>query len=121
LNPPNDLKTIHPNMPAIKKNRKPTTRVRDPATGRFRGIAVQPVVVLPPCCLVPQLPDLAAVPVEPVIKIEPQEEEVDWKAEYWRWRDKYVSSDGAFCRISGMLTGFADSAEATNESIGGGF
>jgi hypothetical protein len=108
-------------MPAIKKNRKPTTRVRDPATGRFRGIAVQPVVVLPPCCSVPQLQDLAAVPVEPVIKIEPQEEEVDWKAEYWRWRDKYVSSGGAFCRISGMLTGFADSAEATNESIGGGF
>jgi hypothetical protein len=116
LNPPNDLKTIHPNMPAIKKNRKPTTRVRDPATGRFRGIAVQPVVVLPPCCSVPQLQGLAAVPVEPVIKIESQEEEVDWKAAYWRCRDKYVSSDAAFCRISGMLTGFAESSEGTNEN-----
>jgi hypothetical protein len=76
LDPPNDLKTIHPNMPAIKKNRKPTTRIRDPATGRFRRIAIQPEAVLPPCCSVPQLQDLAAAPVEPVIKIEPQEEKL---------------------------------------------
>lgn len=106
MNPPSDLKTIDPNMPAIKKNRKPTTRIRDPATGRFGRIAVQPIAVLPPCGSVPELQDLAAVPLEPVIKIEPQEEEVDWKAKYWGWRDKYVRSDAASCRISGMLTGF---------------
>jgi hypothetical protein len=32
-----------------------------------------------------------------------------------------VNSDAAFCLISGMLTGFADSAEASNENIGVGF